>query len=190
MSVPVFKRVLLKLSGESLMGEESFGIDPKVSLRLADEIQEISQLGVEIAIVIGGGNIFRGMRASQMGMERVSADHMGMLATVINALALQDSLEKRGVVTRVMSAVEMREVAEPYIRRRAIRHLERGRVVDYLEVLDSERTLFDAELVESSIQRQALIAFVTLYKALGGGWSEDEDVDEDVEEAEAEGAGA
>jgi len=126
---PVFKRVMLKLSGEALMGQERFGLDPQAVAAIADEIVEVTALGVEVAIVVGGGNIFRGMRASQYGMERVAGDHMGMLATVINGLALQDFLEKRDTATRVLSAIEMREVAEPYIRRRAIRHLEKGRVV-------------------------------------------------------------
>ena len=126
---PAYRRVMLKLSGEVLMGLKPYGIDPKTVVVLADEIAEVRDLGVEIGVVIGGGNIFRGMRASEMGMDRVSADHMGMLATVINALALQDALEKREVHTRVLSAIEMREVAEPYIRRRAMRHLEKGRVV-------------------------------------------------------------
>ncbi len=124
-----YKRVLLKLSGEALMGETSFGIDPQVVARIAEEIKDVHRLGVEIAIVIGGGNIFRGLTASAKGFDRVTADHMGMLATVINALALQDALEKIDVFTRVQSAIEMKEVAELFIRRRAIRHLEKKRVV-------------------------------------------------------------
>ncbi len=124
-----YKRVLLKLSGEALMGETTFGIDPQVVVRIAEEIKEVHRLGVEIAIVIGGGNIFRGLAASAQGFDRVAADHMGMLATVINALALQDALEKIDVYTRVQSAIEMKEVAEMFIRRRAIRHLEKKRVV-------------------------------------------------------------
>lgn len=111
------------------MGEVGYGIDPQVVQRIATEIQEVHSLGVEIALVVGGGNIFRGIKASARGMDRASADYMGMLATVMNALALQDALEKRGVYTRVVSAIEMREVAEPFIRRRAIRHLEKGRIV-------------------------------------------------------------
>ncbi|MBI5025216.1 MAG: UMP kinase [Nitrospirae bacterium] len=126
---PRYKRVLLKLSGEALMGDKSYGIDQKVVKFIADELKDILPLGVQVAIVIGGGNIFRGLEASAEGMERTSADYMGMLATVLNALALQDALEKRGVATRVQSAIEMQELAEPYIRRRAIRHLEKGRVV-------------------------------------------------------------
>jgi len=124
-----FKRVLLKLSGEALMGEKGFGIDPKVVKFIAGEIKGVLNSGVEIAIVIGGGNIFRGLEASAEGMERTTADYMGMLATVLNALALQNVLELAGIQTRVLSAIEMRELAEPYIRRRAVRHLEKGRVV-------------------------------------------------------------
>ncbi|HEX9700587.1 MAG TPA: UMP kinase [Acidobacteriota bacterium] len=126
---PKYKRVLLKLSGEALMGELGFGIDPQVALSVADEIAEAHALGAELGVVIGGGNIFRGIRAEALKMDRVSADHMGMLATVINSLALQDALEKRGLETRVLSAIEIRQVAEPLIRRRALRHLEKGRVV-------------------------------------------------------------
>src|SRR5213592_331618 len=124
-----YKRVLLKLSGEALMGEKAFGIDPEVVRRIASEIKDVHKLGVQIAVVIGGGNIFRGLAASAQGFDRVSADHVGMLATVMNALALQDALEKMDVFTRVQSAIEMREVAELFIRRRAVRHLEKGRVV-------------------------------------------------------------
>src|SRR3954462_3352152 len=126
---PKYRRVLLKLSGEALMGDQGFGIDPQIVQRIASEIQEVHDLGVEIGVVIGGGNIFRGLAASAQGFDRVSADHMGMLATVVNALALQDALEKLDVHTRVQSAIEMRQVAEMYIRRRAIRHLEKQRVV-------------------------------------------------------------
>jgi uridylate kinase len=128
-NVPVYKRVLLKLSGEALMGEQQFGVDPAVVVRIAEDVHEIQRLGVETAIVIGGGNIFRGLAASARGMDRATADYMGMLATVINGLALQDALEQAGVLTRVVTAIEMRAVAEPFIRRRAIRHLEKGRVV-------------------------------------------------------------
>ncbi|HBI24154.1 MAG TPA: UMP kinase [Nitrospiraceae bacterium] len=124
-----FNRVILKVSGEALMGEKGYGIDPVVIDSIAEEIKNVHEMGVEIAIVIGGGNIFRGLAATAIGMERASADYMGMLATVLNALALQDSLEKKGVVTRVQSAIEMRALAEPYIRRRAIRHLEKKRVI-------------------------------------------------------------
>jgi len=127
--VPRFKRILLKLSGEALAGEQGYGIDPAVIQGIAEEIRDVIHLGVEVALVIGGGNIFRGLAASSRGMDRASADYMGMLATVMNSLAMQDALEKLGVLTRVQSAIEMQEIAEPYIRRRAIRHLEKGRVV-------------------------------------------------------------
>jgi uridylate kinase len=126
---PAYRRVLLKLSGEALMGEQAFGIDPAVTTQIAKDIAEIQGLGVQTAVVIGGGNLFRGLAASAKGMDRATADYMGMLATVINALALQDALEHQGVLTRVASAIEMRAVAEPFIRRRAVRHLEKGRVV-------------------------------------------------------------
>ncbi len=129
MSEPAFHRVLLKLSGEALMGSQGFGVDPDVIGRIAQEVHEVRQLGVEIAIVVGGGNFIRGVAASQHGIDRVVADHMGMLATVINALGLQDALEKLGSHTRVVTAIEIREIAEPFIRRRAIRHLEKGRVL-------------------------------------------------------------
>ena len=129
MPAPAYKRILLKLSGEALMGEQGYGIDPAVATQIAKDIAEIQRLGVETAIVIGGGNIFRGVAASARGMDRATADYMGMLATIINALALQDALEQQGVPTRVVTAIEMRAVAEPFIRRRAIRHLEKGRVV-------------------------------------------------------------
>ena len=129
MSGPAYQRVLLKLSGEALMGEQQFGIDPGVTTQIAKDIQEIQNLGVQTAVVIGGGNLFRGLAASARGMDRATADYMGMLATVINALALQDALEHQGVPSRVASAIEMRAVAEPFIRRRAVRHLEKGRVV-------------------------------------------------------------
>ncbi|MDX2494175.1 MAG: UMP kinase [Desulfuromusa sp.] len=124
-----YRRILLKLSGEALAGEQGYGIDPDVINGIAAEIKEVSALGVEIAVVIGGGNIFRGLAASSKGMDRASADYMGMLATVMNSLAMQDALEKQGVVTRVQSAIDMQQIAEPYIRRRAVRHLEKGRVV-------------------------------------------------------------
>jgi uridylate kinase len=124
-----YRRVLLKLSGEALMGQARYGIDSAVLSAIADELSEVRALGVELALVIGAGNIFRGVSAATEGMERASADYMGMVATIINALALQDALERRRVNTRVMSAIEIRQVAEPYIRRRAVRHLEKGRVV-------------------------------------------------------------
>ena len=125
----VYRRVLLKISGEALAGGQGYGIDPETIGGIAEEIREVVGLGVQLAVVIGGGNIFRGIAASAGGMERATGDYMGMLATVINALALQDAIEKAGVPTRVLSAIEMRAVSEPYIRRRAIRHLDKGRVV-------------------------------------------------------------
>lgn len=124
-----YPRILLKLSGEALAGDQKFGIDPTIVHSISCELADIAELGVQLSIVIGGGNIFRGISSSAKGMDRSSADYMGMLATVMNALAVQDALEKEGVPTRVMSAIAMREVAEPYIRRRAIRHLEKGRVI-------------------------------------------------------------
>jgi uridylate kinase len=129
MSVPKYKRVVLKLSGEALAGADGFGINPSVIKNVAEEVKEISKLGVEVAVVVGGGNIWRGKIGSEMGMDRASADYMGMLATVMNSLALQDSLENIGIETRVQTSIDMRQVAEPYIRRRAIRHLEKKRVV-------------------------------------------------------------
>ncbi len=129
MGKPYYRRVLLKLSGEALAGDQGYGIDPVTITAIANEVKEVVECGVQLALVIGGGNIFRGLAASSKGMDRASADYMGMLATMINSLAMQDSLEKIGVDTRVQSAIAMQEVAEPYIRRRAIRHLEKGRVV-------------------------------------------------------------
>ena len=130
MGKPVYRRILLKLSGEALLGNQAYGIDDGILRGLSKEIREISSLGVQVALVVGGGNIFRGIRTSrEYGIDRVSADYMGMLATVINSLALQERLERDGVMTRVLSAIEMRSIAEPYIRRRALRHLEKGRVV-------------------------------------------------------------
>jgi uridylate kinase len=129
LTLPRFKRVLLKLSGEALMGDQSFGISPDVIRYVAEEIRSAFDLGVQIAIVVGGGNIFRGVAAASYGIDRVSADRMGMLATVINSLALQDALEENGIITRVQSAISMHEVAEPFIIRKAVRHLEKGRVV-------------------------------------------------------------
>jgi len=126
---PAYRRILLKLSGEALMGDKPFGLDEAVVADIADQLGEVHALGVQMAIVVGGGNIIRGLAASHRGIDRVTGDHMGMLATVINALALQDALEKRGVSTRVQTAIDIRDIAEPYIRRRAIRHLEKGRAV-------------------------------------------------------------
>lgn len=129
MEATKYKRVMLKLSGEALANDKGFGIDPEVVSRLCGEIKTVCEAGVEVAVVVGGGNIWRGLKGSAGGMDRVSADYMGMLATVINSVALQDGLEKVGIPTRVQTAIEMRQIAEPYIRRRAVRHLEKGRVV-------------------------------------------------------------
>lgn len=129
MADPAYHRILLKLSGEALMGTQGFGVDPTMAKRIAQEIHEVSEMGVEVATVVGGGNFIRGVVASTLGIERVVGDHMGMLATVINALALLDALEKTGTATRVVTAIEIRQIAEPFIRRRVMRHLEKGRVV-------------------------------------------------------------
>jgi uridylate kinase len=129
MTKPKYRRIVLKVSGEAFIGEKKYAIDPSVLSIIADQMKEIRNLGVEVGVMVGGGNIFRGFKGSSYGMDRVSADYMGMLATVINALALQNALENKGVFTRVLTAIHMEEVAEPYIRRRAIRHLEKGRVV-------------------------------------------------------------
>ncbi len=129
MKKPKYKRVILKISGEALAGYKGYGIDPHIVNSIADQIEEVANLGIQLGIVVGGGNIWRGVTGSTKGMDRATADYMGMLATVINALALQDALDKRGVSNRVQTAIEMKEVAEPFIRRRALRHLEKGRVV-------------------------------------------------------------
>lgn len=129
METPKYRRIMLKLSGEALAGEQGFGLDHEIVMGIARQIQEVVNLGVEVAVVVGGGNFWRGLTASSQGIDRATADYMGMLATVMNALALQDAFEKIGMATRVLTAIEMREVAETYIRRRAIRHLEKGRVV-------------------------------------------------------------
>jgi uridylate kinase len=129
MSEARYRRIILKISGEALAGADGFGISPQVVKNVAGQVKEISQLGVQVGMVVGGGNLWRGVTGSAMGMDRATADHMGMLATVMNALALQDALEQQGVYTRVLSAIEMRQVAEHYIRRRAMRHMEKGRVV-------------------------------------------------------------
>jgi uridylate kinase len=126
---PKYKRILLKLSGEAFKGKSAYGIDPRVVVQIARQIKRVQEMGVEVAIVVGGGNIWRGAEAAKMGIDRVTADYAGMLATMINALVLQDSLEKIGVVTRTQTAIDIQKVAEPYIRRRAIRHMEKGRVV-------------------------------------------------------------
>lgn len=129
METPRYKRVLIKLSGEALMGDESFGISPEMIKYMAEEVGAVARMGVQVAVVVGGGNIFRGVKASSFGMDRTAADHMGMLATVINSIALQDAIEKAGFETRIQTAIEMHAVAEPYILRRALRHLDKGRIV-------------------------------------------------------------
>lgn len=148
-----YKRILLKLSGESLMGEKQFGIDNKRINSYAQQIKEIKALGIEIAIVIGGGNIFRGVQAEEGGMDRTHGDYMGMLATMINSMALQSALESNGVMTRLQSAIEMKEIAEPFVRRKAVRHLEKGRVV-ILELVQ--------EILSSPQIRQHLFALLKL----------------------------
>jgi uridylate kinase len=155
MEKPVYKRILLKLSGEALMGSQGLGIDPQVVDSISSEIAEVHALGVQIGIVIGGGNIFRGLSASARGMDRVSGDFMGMLATVINALALQDFLERKGVFTRVQTAIKMEELAEPFIRRRAIRHFEKGRVVIFAAGTGNPYFTTDTAAVLRAIEIQA-----------------------------------
>ena len=156
MSEVHYNRILLKVSGEALMGDASYGIVPEVITRVAEEIFEVYRLGVEVAVVIGGGNIFRGVAATSHGMDRASADYMGMLATVINAVALQDALERLGAQTRLQSAITIREVAEPYIRRRAMRHLEKGRIVqkgrhdELLDVGGLYREIHDLQLNQNN----------------------------------------
>ncbi len=155
----VYKRILIKFSGEALKGDRSFGVDPAATSTIAAQIKEVVELEIQIAVVIGGGNIFRGMAASRQGMDRVTADNMGMLATVMNALALQHSLEEIGVATRVQTAIEMRQIAEPYIRRRAIRHLETGRVVIFAAGTGSPYFTTDstAALRASEIDAEAIL---------------------------------
>jgi uridylate kinase len=162
---PHFRRILLKLSGEALMGQAGYGIDPGVLQRVSQEVKEVHDLGVEVALVVGGGNIFRGLKASAGGMDRASADYMGMLATVMNAVALQDSMEKIGAFTRVISAIEMREIAEPFIRRRAIRHLEKGRIVIFAAGIGQPFFTTDTAAVMRALEIQADV----IMKATGVG---------------------
>ena len=162
---PQFRRILLKLSGEALMGQAGYGIDPGVLQRVSQEVKEVHDLGVEVALVVGGGNIFRGLKASAGGMDRASADYMGMLATVMNAVALQDTMEKIGAFTRVISAIEMREVAEPFIRRRAIRHLEKGRIVIFAAGIGQPFFTTDTAAVMRALEIQADV----IMKATGVG---------------------
>lgn len=150
-----YGRVLLKLSGEALAGDKGFGIDPPVVDRITDEVQAVCRMGTSLGLVVGGGNIVRGAMASQQGMDRVTADYMGMMATVINALALQDMLERKGVDTRVMTAIRMEELAEPYIRRRALRHLEKGRVVIFAGGIGSPYFSTDTAAVLRAIEMES-----------------------------------
>ncbi|MBN2089209.1 UMP kinase [candidate division KSB1 bacterium] len=150
-----YKRILLKLSGEALMGKQGLGIDPQIVDEITTEIAEVKALGIEIALVVGGGNIFRGLSASARGMDRVTGDYMGMLATVINAMALQDYLERKGVQTRVQTALEMEKIAEPFIRRRAIRHLEEGRVVIFAAGTGNPYFTTDTAAVLRAVEIQA-----------------------------------
>lgn len=154
-----YKRVLLKLSGEALMGKQGLGIDPQVVDDITTEIAEVKELGLEIALVVGGGNIFRGLSASARGMDRVTGDYMGMLATVMNAMALQDFLERKGVQTRVQTALEMEKIAEPFIRRRAIRHLEKGRVVIFAAGTGNPYFTTDTAAVLRAVEIQADAVF-------------------------------
>ena len=173
---PQFQRILLKLSGEALMGEQSYGIDERVVLTVANEVKKVHELGVELAVVIGGGNIIRGVAASHRGLDRVTGDYMGMLATVINALAFQSALEKAGVTTRVQTAIDIREVAEPFIRRRAIRHLEKKRVVIFAAGTGNPFFTTDsaAALRANEIHAEALLKATTV----DGVYSADPAVDE------------
>jgi len=159
LSRPHYKRVLLKLSGEALMGDQAFGISPAMLESVADEIRSVHDMQIEIAVVVGGGNIFRGVAASSYGMERTSADHMGMLATIMNSLALQDALEKMDVQTRVQTAIAMDAVAEPYIRRRAVRHLEKGRVVIFAAGTGNPYFTTDTAAVLRAQEIQAEVLF-------------------------------
>ncbi len=179
MASPAYSRVLLKLSGEALMGDQPFGIDERVVSTIADEIREVHGLGIELSVVIGGGNIIRGLAASHRGIERATGDYMGMLATVINALALQDALEKREVPTRVQTAIEIRAVAEPFIRRRAIRHLEKGRVVIFAAGTGNPFFTTDtaAALRANEVRAEVLLKAT----AVDGIYSSDPQLDPDAE---------
>lgn len=159
MKIPKYRRILLKLSGEAFKGKSTYGIDPKVATQVSHQIKKVQKMGVEVAVVVGGGNIWRGSEAEKMGMDRVTADYAGMLATVINALVLQDALEKIGIVTRTQTAIDIQKVAEPYIRRRAIRHLEKGRVVIFAGGIGSPYMTTDtaAALRAIEIEAEALL---------------------------------
>ena len=178
---PKYKRVLLKISGEALMGEADYGLDPKAVERIAADVRQVHEMGVQACLVIGGGNIFRGLNAAATGMDRATADYMGMLATVINSLAMQSALEKLGVTTRVQSAIPMATVAEPYIRRRAVRHMEKGRVVifgavkvkdakryerlDYLEVLTKDLGVMDHAAISLARENDIPILVFSIYES-------------------------
>ncbi len=173
-----YRRILLKLSGESLMGDQSYGIDPKMLMHYAHQIKDLRDLGVEVAVVIGGGNIFRGLQADNSGIERVQGDYMGMMATVINGMAIQSALEGLGVFTRLISAIEMKEIAEPYIRRRAIRHLEKGRVLIFAAGTGSPYFTTDSA---AALRANEMAADVILKGTrVDGIYSADPELDEDA----------
>ena len=178
---PAYRRIVLKLSGEALAGGQGYGIDPLVLDRVADEVRDVTSLGVQVAIVMGGGNIFRGVAASTGGMDRATADYMGMLATVINALALQDALEKSGLQTRVLSAIEMRAVAEPYIRRRAIRHLEKGRVVIFAAGMGNPFFTTDTPAALRAVEIEAEVVLKGTHSGIDGVYTADPKTDPTAE---------
>ncbi len=161
MSTPKYRRILLKLSGEAFSGSANYGIDPSISARVAKQIKQVMEIGVDVAVVVGGGNIWRGAKAEQEGMDRVTADYAGMLATIINALSLQDALEREGVTTRTQSAINVAQVAEPYIRRRAIRHLEKGRVVIFAAGTGNPYMTTDTAAALRAIEIEAEILLMT-----------------------------
>jgi len=167
MTAPKYKRVLIKLSGEAFKGETAFGIDPPTVARIAKQIKQVTDMGVQVAIVVGGGNIWRGAQAAKEGIDRVTADYAGMLATVINALSLQDSLEKLGVVTRTQSAIVIEQVAEPYLRRRALRHLEKGRAVILAGGTGNPYMSTDTAAALRAIEIEADVLLMTKYKVDG-----------------------
>ena len=172
-----YRRILVKLSGEALLGGEDYGIDPVILKRIAGEIRDLIQLGVQVAVVLGGGNIFRGAGLARAGMDRVTADHMGMLATVINALALQDAIERVGPPTRVLSAVQMAEVAEPYMRRRAIRHLEKGRVVIFAAGMGNPYFTTDTSAALRAAEIEAEMLLKGTHSGVDGVYNADPKID-------------
>ncbi|WP_423189481.1 UMP kinase [Alkalibacterium sp. f15] len=179
MDEPKYKRIILKISGEALAGDVGFGIQPPTIHKICQEIKEVHELGVEIAIVVGGGNIWRGQVGAEMGMERSQADYMGMIATIMNGLALQDSLENIGVPTRVQTSIEMRQVAEPYIRRRAIRHLEKGRVVIFAGGTGSPYFSTDTTAALRAAEMQADVIMMAKNN-VDGVYSADPNIDADA----------